>query len=185
MRGAIKSAGNVSVPLTLVVLGAYFYSSAPESKPTTIQAPVDQFEGDLQRRRPSFVNSVQSFFTNGVVNITKPRTRTSMDKRGEKRTVFVAVVARMIITPAMILPLFLWDDLTSKHRVLDDPVFVVSACLLIGSPPALTLAQLTQATSGDAFEKLISKTLFISYALITPITSIIIVALGLVLSNQV
>ncbi|TIB37909.1 hypothetical protein E3P86_01988 [Wallemia ichthyophaga] len=122
LRGAIKSAGNVSVPLTLVVLGAYFYSSAPESKPTTIQAPVDQLEGDLQRRRPSFVNSVQSFFTNGVVNITKPRTRTSMDKRGEKRTVFVAVVARMIITPAMILPLFLWDDLTSKHRVLDDPV---------------------------------------------------------------
>ncbi|TIA93187.1 hypothetical protein E3P99_00323 [Wallemia hederae] len=185
LRGAIKSAGNVSVPLTLVVLGAYFYSSSPEAKPTTVQAPIDQMEGDLQRRRPSFVNSVQSFFTSGVLDITKPRTHVNKDQRGEKRTIFVAVVARMIITPAILLPLFLWDDLTRNHKVLDDPVFVVSACLLIGSPPALTLAQLTQATSGDAFEKLISKTLFISYALITPITSIIIVALGLVLSKQV
>ena len=131
------------------------------------------------------MNSVQSFFTSGVLDITKPRSHVKKDQRGEKRTIFVAVVARMIITPAILLPLFLWDDLTRNHKVLDDPVFVVSACLLIGSPPALTLAQLTQATSGDAFEKLISKTLFISYALITPITSIIIVALGLVLSKQV
>ncbi|TIC14478.1 hypothetical protein E3Q14_00827 [Wallemia mellicola] len=178
LRGAIKSAGNVSVPLTLVVLGAYFYSSSPETKPTTIQASANHIEGDLQRSHPSFVSSVQSFFTNGVSNITKARTHVSKDKRGERRTIFVAVVARMIITPAMLLPLFLWDDLTRNDRILDDPVFIVSACLLIGSPPALTLAQLTQATSGDAFEKLISKTLFISYALITPITSIIIVALG-------
>lgn len=35
-------------------------------------------------------------------------------------------------------------------------------------PPALTLAQITQAASGDAFERLISKTITWSYAVLTP-----------------
>lgn len=44
----------------------------------------------------------------------------------------------------------------------------LAATLLISSPPALTLAQITQAASGDAFERLISKTISWSYAVLTP-----------------
>ena len=69
---------------------------------------------------------------------------------------------------------------------LDDvssPVFVVSNVLLIASPPALTLAQITQAASGDAFERLISRTIFWAYCVVTPPSTIIFVVIGLVLSK--
>ena len=44
---------------------------------------------------------------------------------------------------------------------MDDPVFITSAFLIIGSPPALTLAQITsQSANGNSgFERLISKTI--------------------------
>ena len=63
------------------------------------------------------------------------------------------------------------------------PVFVVSNVLLIASPPALTLAQITQAASGDAFERLISRTIFWAYCVVTPPSTIIFVVIGLVLSK--
>jgi predicted permease len=47
-------------------------------------------------------------------------------------------------------------------------------------PPALTLAQITQAASGDAFERLISKTISWSYAILTPPLTLVYVVLGLV-----
>ena len=58
--------------------------------------------------------------------------------------------------------------------VCGSPVFVVSNVLLIASPPALTLAQITQAASGDAFERLISRTIFWSYCVVTPPSTIIL-----------
>ena len=63
------------------------------------------------------------------------------------------------------------------------PVFVVSNVLLIASPPALTLAQITQAASGDAFERLISRTIFWSYCVMTPPSTILFVVVGLVLAK--
>lgn len=115
---------------------------------------------------------------------------------GEKRTVFVAVMARMVVTPLLLLPmiaLFAWHDtfesvrisarhhrslllvltlklqpVTSSLRAAEDPVFILTAVLIISSPPAITLAQITQAASGDAFERLISKTIWVSYAVLVP-----------------
>lgn len=84
----------------------------------------------------------------------------------------------MILAPVILLPL-LWLYSQNEHSTADDPVFVVTAALLIGSPPALTLAQITDAASGDAFERLISKTLFFAYALLTPPTTVLLVILGL------
>lgn len=63
------------------------------------------------------------------------------------------------------------------------PVFVVSNVLLIASPPALTLAQITQAASGDAFERLISRTIFWSYCVVTPPSMILFVVIGLFMSK--
>jgi predicted permease len=46
-------------------------------------------------------------------------------------------------------------------------------------PPALTLAQITQAASGDAFERLISKTISWSYAVLTPPLTLFYIFVGL------
>ena len=80
-------------------------------------------------------------------------------------------------------------------------MFVVSNVLLVSSPPALTLAQvrqsparyyrslefswiqITQAASGDAFERLISKTIFWSYCVLTPPLTILYVVIGLQLTK--
>jgi hypothetical protein len=76
----------------------------------------------------------------------------------------------------------------------------VANVLLVSSPPALTLAQvhlvsscssryplnllqITQAASGDAFERLISRTIFWAYCVVTPPATIAYVVIGLVLAK--
>jgi len=93
--------------------------------------------------------------------------------------VIIAIVSRMIITPALLMPLIILCAKHDWHEVFTDPVFVVSNVLLVSSPPALTLAQITQAASGDAFERLISKTIFWSYCILTPPLTILYVVVGL------
>ena len=44
-------------------------------------------------------------------------------------------------------------------------------------------SQITQAASGDAFERLLSRTIFWSYCILTPITTIVYVVLGLWLTR--
>lgn len=41
--------------------------------------------------------------------------------------------------------------------------------------------QITQAASGDAFERLISRTIFWAYCVVTPVSAIISVVIGLLL----
>ena len=81
---------------------------------------------------------------------------------------FVAVVSRMIIVPLLMLPLLAAIAKWDLFEAAEDPVFILTAVVLVSSPPALTLAQITQAASGDAFERLISKTITWSYAVLTP-----------------
>ncbi|TFY60199.1 hypothetical protein EVJ58_g5303 [Rhodofomes roseus] len=102
---------------------------------------------------------------------------------GETKTVAVAVLSRMVITPLLLLPLMALAAKYDVQRVFEDPVFVVANVLLIASPPALTLAQITQAASGDAFERLISRTVFWSYCVMTPPSTILFVVVGLVLAK--
>jgi len=94
------------------------------------------------------------------------------------------VLSRMVITPALILPLMVLFTKFDLHKIFDDPVFVVSNVLLISAPPALTLAQMTQASgTGDAFERLLSRTIFWSYCVLTPPATIVFVMIGLLLSK--
>ena len=89
-----------------------------------------------------------------------------------------------ILSP--LLPLFLFNvdgHVLTVDDEVSSPVFVVSNVLLIASPPALTLAQITQAASGDAFERLISRTIFWSYCVVTPPSTILFVVIGLILSK--
>ncbi|KAK4049111.1 hypothetical protein OIO90_005581 [Microbotryomycetes sp. JL221] len=154
LKSAIKNAGNCSVPITLVTLGAYFYrpsdSKVPKQSILTRLNPFSKVSSDPNRRRSG--------------------------KPGETRTIVVSVVARMIVVPLCLLPLFAIYARETVN-VADDPVFVVVACLLIGSPTAITLAQITSSASGATFEKLISKTLFVSYAILTaPCTILLVIA---------
>ncbi|KAK0550087.1 hypothetical protein OC846_003796 [Tilletia horrida] len=106
-------------------------------------------------------------------------------KTMEKRTIAVAVASRMLLTPLILLPTTAWYAIATRYNVMDDPVFITSACLLIGSPPALTLAQITSqnAAGNSGFERLISKTIFVSYAILAAPTTIALVLVALLIAQ--
>jgi hypothetical protein len=89
-------------------------------------------------------------------------------RKGEGKTIFVAIFARMVVVPCLFLPLMAIGALRNHPPVFQDPVFILSNVLLLASPPALTLAQITQAVSSDAFERLLSRTIFWSYCFVAP-----------------
>ncbi|KAN0084016.1 Membrane transport domain containing protein [Tylopilus felleus] len=124
---------------------------------------------------------------------------------GETLTVVVTLLARMVIVPAIVTPLMvLISKLGWGGEVFEDPVFLVSSMLLIASPPALTLAQISQrvkaapttttgappTTSAPAtpdadafspFERLLSRTVFWAYLVLTPPITIASVMVGLLM----
>ncbi|OCH86712.1 hypothetical protein OBBRIDRAFT_796929 [Obba rivulosa] len=186
VKGAISAAGNCSIPLTLVVLGAYFYVPDEDEDEDRSRRALPHYGS---RPRSPSSTSRMSLFEN-VRDMFKMHRRDRSQKRkqdkarpGETRTVIVAVLSRMVLTPLLLLPLMALSTRFDLQEVFDDPVFVVSNVLLIASPPALTLAQITQAASGDAFERLISRTIFWSYCIVTPPSTIIFVVVGLLLAK--
>ncbi|GJN89370.1 hypothetical protein Rhopal_002350-T1 [Rhodotorula paludigena] len=180
LKAAIRSAGSCSVPITLVTLGAYFYRPSPAAAAET--SPLRREEQELPPHLQSPRAPLASFSRQLLRRIRQPFAplpqRPGGDAaaatHGEKRTILVSVVTRMIIVPAVLIPLFALYAAKTVN-VADDPVFVVVACLLIGSPTAITLAQITSSAAGPAFERLISRTLFVSYAFLTAPTTIILV----------
>ncbi|KIP06466.1 hypothetical protein PHLGIDRAFT_90850 [Phlebiopsis gigantea 11061_1 CR5-6] len=188
IKGALTQAGNCSIPLTLVVLGAYFYSPPdPEEMRSRAALPTNQRRGrslSTTWSQLSLVDNVREMFKMRKRSPSETRSRNHGKLRpGESKTVVIAVLSRMIITPLLLLPVMALSTRFNLQEVFDDPVFVVSNVLLIASPPALTLAQITQAASGDAFERLISRTIFWSYCVVTPPSTILFVVVGLILSK--
>ncbi|KAH8989969.1 auxin efflux carrier [Lactarius akahatsu] len=149
IRYAITQAGDCSIPLTLVVLGAYFHRPLDKS-----EFPPSEPNG---QQKTSLVGRIRRIFRLGDTQLHAARAQ----NRAEGRTVFVSILARMVIAPALLLPLVVFGQLQGYPHVFRDLV------LLLASPPALTLAQITQSTS-DAFERLISRTIFWSYCLVAP-----------------
>ncbi|KAL0568734.1 hypothetical protein V5O48_013243, partial [Marasmius crinis-equi] len=175
VKGALTSAGNCSIPVTLVVLGAYFYPAKEEGE----GIPTSTGMVESSSSSSSVIAQMKK-----VLRGHDEQTRSSnANGKGETKTVVIAVLSRMILTPLLLMPLMAWSAKFDWQRVFDDPVFVVSNVLLVASPPALTLAQITQAASGDAFERLISRTIFWSYCIVTPPTTILYVVIGLMLSR--
>ncbi|KAH9852396.1 membrane transport protein-domain-containing protein [Lenzites betulinus] len=188
IKGALASAGNCSIPITLVVLGAYFYTPPDPADPRGRSALPEHHTPQPPRNesRASLLENVRDMFSSKRRSERGPSHGASASKQvrpGETKTVVVAILSRMIITPLLLLPLMVLSTKFDLQEVFDDPVFVVSNVLLIASPPALTLAQITQAASGDAFERLISRTIFWAYCVITPPSTIIFVVIGLILSK--
>ncbi|ORX33480.1 membrane transport protein-domain-containing protein [Kockovaella imperatae] len=167
---AVKGAGQCSIPVTLVVLGAFFYT--PPAPPQAIALPPDDITP------PHSDGSIKGYFSNKLYSLTRHSETQSYP--GENKAVLVAVMSRMVIVPAIMVPIVGLIAKLDPFEAAEDPVFILSAVLLISSPPALTLAQITQAASGDAFERLISKTIFWSYAVLTPPLTLLYVVIGLV-----
>jgi predicted permease len=194
LSGALTSAGNCSIPLTLVVLGAYFYPEVPESPKIGLVPP------SMLTASPSTSTLV------GDLNVeSSGSSRKKAARKGESMTVVISILSRMILTPLVLMPLIVSAAKYDFQAILEEyvflieipyilaltnsclknsPVFVVTNVLLLASPPAVTLAQITQAASGDSFERLISRTIFWSYCVFTPPTVILFVLLGLVLSKM-
>ncbi|WFD18335.1 hypothetical protein MCAP1_000536 [Malassezia caprae] len=161
--GAIEQMGQCSIPLSILVLGAYFAG--------------DDAPGTGMIRRYSTMEDSQD------------RAHREATERAEKRTIWRTIIAascsRMLLTPLLMMPLFAYVSLKGRSTVIDDPVFMTCACLLIGSPPALTLAQITRqrAAPSSHMEMLISGTIFVSYIVLTAPITILLVFLALYLDD--
>ncbi|CDZ97781.1 Predicted membrane protein [Phaffia rhodozyma] len=204
IREAIKSSGQCSIPLTLIVLGAYFWQEPGEGQPpVTITKPSPS---ETSTTEPYASSSTSTSTSTAVVSKQKrtggwfrksrknvgsialaddneDETIVEDQRPGETRTVIVAIVSRMIITPLILLPVIALLAIYDFFPITEDPVFILTAVLIVSSPPAITLAQITQKAKGDAFERLISKTIWVSYGVFTPPLTLAYVVLGLYLSR--
>ncbi|PWN26693.1 hypothetical protein BDZ90DRAFT_227476 [Jaminaea rosea] len=249
--GALENSGACSIPLTMLVLGAYFIEdkkAVKKSMPANSEDPAAQSSeesaGNAQRGRQGSADPwlggrepevaaasssrsslpwMKNPWSGGSVNGSEyaseyAGSEAGVDSRGEttrsstaaavgmssssmtkspeekaeerkttmeRRTILVSILSRMIVTPLLLIPPMAWYAIATRYNVMDDPVFITSACLIIGSPPALTLAQISQTTSGgnNTLEKLISKTIFVSYAVLAAPTTILLVLAGLLIAE--
>ena len=97
VRDALEQAGDCSIPLTLVVLGAYFYTPPPQGTP-----------------RKGLKERVVGMFKRGQTEpVTMPAPETVTDPEpekvypGQKRTIAIAVAARMFFCPLIVIPILL------------------------------------------------------------------------------
>jgi len=196
VTGALKSAGNCSIPLTLVVLGAYFYPSQDEGPADGDGVAVSPRQEGKKKKlttAPSNETLVQSM--KGFLQLrtfsksghdADGETRARKVKKvvpGETKTVAIAVLSRMIITPMLLMPFVALASKFNLQEVFDEfvfpfasncrspdglfsplhsPVFVISNVLLVSSPPALTLAQVrVSSLSPDLFSSSVYSNCFV------------------------
>ncbi len=98
LQGAINQAGHCSIPVTLVVLGAYFHR--PSEKPEPVASSAHSW-----RKATSFAGSLREIFRLKAREEDKPVSVEQRVGSGEGKTIFVAIFARMIVVPALFLPL--------------------------------------------------------------------------------
>jgi auxin efflux carrier family protein len=97
VQGAITQAGNCSIPITLIVLGAYFHRP-PEQQLQLTPSTTRSW------RRASFASSMREIFRLKGREDDRRANATQRVGTGEGRTVFVAILARMVVVPALFLP---------------------------------------------------------------------------------
>lgn len=106
IKGSLSAAGDCSIPLTLVVLGAYFYT--PSETPTDDQGmTVDGESGNTTVRSPNLTQAkgYGSFMNNRCGKLVDGSNSQKAPRPGETRAVIIAVASRMFVTPLVLLPL--------------------------------------------------------------------------------
>jgi predicted permease len=96
VQGAITQAGNCSIPITLVVLGAYFHRPPEKSETPTSSAASWQ--------RVSIASSLREIFRLKSREQDRQSSTPHRKRKGEEKTIFVAILARMVVVPALFLP---------------------------------------------------------------------------------
>lgn len=111
IRDAITQAGDCSIPLTLVVLGAYFHHPPDKSE-------LQPSESNGQRA--SFVDSFRRILSLERWKEDRGALSQSMRARNryEGRAVFVSILARMVVAPALLLPLVVFGRLKGYPPVI-------------------------------------------------------------------
>ena len=108
IRAAITQAGDCSIPLTLVVLGAYFHHPPEKS-----EMPPPESNG----RQASLVDHLRRIFIlEGLKKDDGIPTRAR--NRYEGKTVFVSILARMVVAPALLLPFVVIGRLQGYPQVI-------------------------------------------------------------------
>ena len=120
LRGAITQAGNCSIPLTLVVLGAYFHRPADKSMPPPLEDFGPRRAGPLSQLRKLFCLESESRM--GALRLESDASMRG--DRGEGSTIFVLILARMIITPLILLPLVVLGALRGSPGVFKEYVLL-------------------------------------------------------------
>jgi auxin efflux carrier family protein len=112
VKSALGSAGNCSIPVTLIVLGAYFHSA-----PNPAQTNNEQ-NGVMITTKPEPTSSLMAKVKR-FLNISR-RGGVAKPRAGETRTVVISVLSRMVITPLLILPMMVLSTKFSLHSVFDE-----------------------------------------------------------------
>jgi auxin efflux carrier family protein len=141
VKNALNAAGQCSIPITLIVLGAYFYTPPEEPGQIRLEGPErdlhtangggESNEDSTIRKRMSMVSiagSMRSML--GLDSLKDGRSAQNhllapsreRARPGETKTVIVAVLSRMIITPLVLLPGMALSAYFDWHRVLEESV---------------------------------------------------------------
>lgn len=127
VKFALTSAGNCSIPLTLIVLGAYFYPNQeqPPASENGVRATDSSATLAATPSSSSLFNNVRDLFKKGrhTDGGSTPRGYlANLQRAGETKTVVIAVAARMILTPLCLLPLMAIGARYDSPKVFDESV---------------------------------------------------------------
>lgn len=118
VKGALNSAGNCSIPLTLVILGAYFY--VPEEGATEGKTAASAgSSGSLFHRLRNMLNLKKRWRHHRRVRSSGSIStlQKSEGRPGETKTVIIAILSRMIIVPLLLIPLMAVSTWYDWHAV--------------------------------------------------------------------
>lgn len=118
INGAITSAGKCSIPVTLIVLGAYFYPHPPENTDNTPDVP---HMIATSRSTSTLVGTIRRYMGKphqSTVSSEQP----SPHREGETKAVIIAVISRMILTPLALMPLIVLSARYDFHVVFEEYV---------------------------------------------------------------
>ena len=112
VQGAISQAGNCSIPITLVVLGAYFYRPPEKSHSPS--------PSSSNWQTASFASGLREIFRLKAREQDEQRVTPPREGKGEGKTIFVAILARMVIVPALFLPFIALGALQTHPPVFEE-----------------------------------------------------------------
>ena len=112
LNRAIKTAGKCAIPITLVVLGAYFHDPALEE---------DEGKVVLHGRSPNPPQSTwrRIFSMRDTVSENPPQSK-KQPRPGETKTVVLAILARMIVTPLLLVPFLMVVSRYDWHAIFEE-----------------------------------------------------------------